>query len=41
MGNEVYLWYHEEAELEEYAPNLKDFIILISEEVTENDFEDE
>ncbi|WP_017380517.1 SMI1/KNR4 family protein [Paenisporosarcina sp. TG-14] len=40
MENEIYLWYHEEAELEEYAPNLKDFIILISEEVTEDDFEE-
>lgn len=41
MGNEIYLWCHEDAELEEYAPNLKEFIILISEEETEDDFEDE
>lgn len=41
MGNEIYLWYHEDAELEEYAPNLKEFIILISEEENDDDFEDE
>jgi cell wall assembly regulator SMI1 len=41
MGDEIYLWYHEDGVLEEYAPNLKEFIILISEEETEGDFEDE
>ena len=41
MGDEIYLWYHEDGALEEYAPNLKEFIILISEEETEGDFEDE
>lgn len=41
MGNEIYLWYHEDAELEEYAPNLKEFIISISEEENDDDFEDE
>jgi SMI1-KNR4 cell-wall len=41
MGNEIYHWYHEDGELEEYAPNLKEFIILISEEENEDDFEDE
>lgn len=41
MGNEIYLWYHEDGELEEYAPNLKEFIISISEEDNEDDFEDE
>lgn len=41
MGNEIYLWYHEGAELEEYAPNLTEFIISISEEDNEDDFADE
>ncbi|RDW14993.1 SMI1/KNR4 family protein [Oceanobacillus chungangensis] len=41
MGNEIYLWYHEDGELEYYAPNLKEFIISISEEENEDDFEDE
>ena len=41
MENEIYIWYHEDVEHEEYAPNLKEFIILISEEETEDDFEDE
>ncbi|WP_391557210.1 SMI1/KNR4 family protein [Robertmurraya sp.] len=36
----VYLWYHETGEIEEYAPNLKEFIILISEEEID-DLEDE
>ncbi|MBM7602693.1 cell wall assembly regulator SMI1 [Metabacillus crassostreae] len=40
MGNEIYLWYHEDTELEEYAPDLKEFIISISEEEND-DFEDE
>ena len=31
MENEIYIWYHEDAGLEEYASNLKEFIILISE----------
>ncbi|EPD52289.1 SMI1/KNR4 family protein [Paenisporosarcina sp. FSL H8-0542] len=41
MENEIYIWYHEDVELEEYALNLKEFIILISEEEAEDDFEDE
>jgi hypothetical protein len=41
MGNEIYLWYHEDGELEEYAPDLKEFIISISQEENEDDFEDE
>ncbi|MGP4107769.1 SMI1/KNR4 family protein [Virgibacillus sp. L01] len=41
MRNEIYLWYHEDGELEEYAPSLKEFIISISEEDNEYDFEDE
>jgi hypothetical protein len=41
MGNEIYIWNHEDGELEEYAPNLKEFIISISEEENEDDFEDE
>ncbi len=41
MGNEIYLWYHKDGELEEYAPNLKEFIISISEEENEDDLEDE
>ena len=40
MENEIYIWYHEVVELEEYAPNLKEFIILNSEEEAEDDFED-
>lgn len=39
MENEIYIWYREDVELEEYATNLKEFIILISEEETEDDFE--
>ncbi|GAE37905.1 hypothetical protein BW1_003_00190 [Bacillus mycoides NBRC 101238 = DSM 11821] len=27
MDDEIYIWYHEDAEIEEIAPNLKDFII--------------
>ncbi|PPA68840.1 SMI1/KNR4 family protein [Jeotgalibacillus proteolyticus] len=41
MGNTIYLWYHEDAELEEYATNLKEFIILISEEDDDEDYEEE
>ncbi|MGE7978397.1 SMI1/KNR4 family protein [Psychrobacillus sp. NPDC093200] len=41
MENEIYIWYHEDAELEEYASNLKEFIILISEKKIEDDFDDE
>jgi cell wall assembly regulator SMI1 len=41
MGNEIYLWYHEDGELEEYASSLKEFIISISEEDNEDDLEDE
>ncbi|WP_028390722.1 SMI1/KNR4 family protein [Bacillus cihuensis] len=40
MGDEIYLWYHEDAEIEEIAPNLKEFIIIISEEDTD-DFDKE
>lgn len=40
MGNEIYLWYHEDTELEECAPDMKEFIISISEEEND-DFEDE
>jgi cell wall assembly regulator SMI1 len=25
VGDEIYLWYHEDAEVEEYTPNLKEF----------------
>ncbi|WP_044339386.1 MULTISPECIES: SMI1/KNR4 family protein [Rossellomorea] len=41
MGDIIYLWYHEDGELEEYAPDLKEFIISISKEENEDDFEDE
>jgi SMI1-KNR4 cell-wall len=41
MGDEIYLWHHEDGALKEFAPNLKEFIILISEEVTVDDFDDE
>jgi hypothetical protein len=41
MGNEIYLWYHEDGELEEYASSLKEFIISISEEDNEDYIEDE
>lgn len=41
MENEIYIWYHEDLELEEYAPSLKEFIILVSDEETEDDFEHE
>lgn len=41
MGDEIYLWSHEDGELEEYASNLKEFIISISEEENKDDFEDE
>ncbi|TXC92740.1 SMI1/KNR4 family protein [Metabacillus litoralis] len=41
MGNEIHLWYHEDTELEEYAQDLKKFIISISEEENDDDFEDE
>ncbi|MDQ0202313.1 SMI1/KNR4 family protein [Neobacillus ginsengisoli] len=30
MGDTVYLWNHETTELEEYAPSLKEFIIIFS-----------
>ncbi|WP_088292096.1 SMI1/KNR4 family protein [Bacillus mycoides] len=36
MGNEIYLWYHEDAEIEEYAPSLKEFITVTAQE---DDFE--
>lgn len=39
MGDTIYLWNHETTELEEYAPNLEEFIILLSEEY--GDFDDE
>ncbi|MEH6993356.1 SMI1/KNR4 family protein [Neobacillus drentensis] len=32
MGDTIYLWNHETTELDEYAPRLEEFIILISEE---------
>ncbi|MBP3953093.1 SMI1/KNR4 family protein [Bacillus suaedae] len=41
MGNEMYLWYHEDGEIEEYASSLKEFIISISDEDNEDDLEDE
>lgn len=41
MGNEIYLWYHEDGEIEEYASSLKEFIISISDEDNEDDLEDE
>jgi hypothetical protein len=40
MEDEIYLWYHETTEIEEYAPNLKEFVILISEEESD-DFDKE
>lgn len=40
MGNEIYIWNHEDGVLEEYTPNLKEFKISISKE-NEVDFEDE
>ena len=40
MENEIYIWYHEDRELEEYAPSLKEFIFLVSDEEHE-EFEDE
>jgi hypothetical protein len=36
VGNEIYIWYHEDGELEEYASNLKEFIFLLSEENEDN-----
>lgn len=39
MGDAIYLWNHETTEVSEYAPNLEEFIILISEE--NDDFDDE
>ncbi|SFA99804.1 MULTISPECIES: SMI1/KNR4 family protein [unclassified Bacillus (in: firmicutes)] len=39
MEDVIYLWYHETTEIDEYAPNLEGFIILISEE--NGDFDDE
>ncbi|SMQ77503.1 Cell wall assembly regulator SMI1 [Bacillus sp. OV166] len=30
MGDTIYLWNHESTELEEYAPSLKEFIIIFS-----------
>src|SRR4051812_24638683 len=30
MGDTIYLWNHETTELEEYAPSLKEFIIIFS-----------
>ncbi|MCM3006125.1 SMI1/KNR4 family protein [Priestia koreensis] len=39
MGDEIYLWYHEDGELEEYAPNLGEFILMVLEE--DDDFDDE
>ncbi|MGG1679712.1 SMI1/KNR4 family protein [Neobacillus sp. NRS-1170] len=39
MGDTIYLWYHETTELEEYAPNLEEFIIRFSEEY--DDLDDE
>jgi cell wall assembly regulator SMI1 len=41
MGDKIYLWHHEDGELEEYAPDFKEFIISISEEENEDDYEDE
>lgn len=41
MGNEIYLWYHEDGELEEYASNLRELIVSISKEENEDDFENE
>lgn len=38
MGDEIYIWYHEDGEIEEYAPNLREFIVMISEE---DDWDDE
>jgi len=32
MKDAIYIWYHEDAEIEEIAPNFKEFIILISQE---------
>lgn len=40
MENEIYIWYHEDRELEEYAPSLKEFIILVS-DVEDEEFDDE
>ena len=39
MEDTIYLWYHETAEFDEYVPNLKQFIIQISDEYY--DFDDE
>ncbi|MFJ7730219.1 SMI1/KNR4 family protein [Neobacillus sp. NPDC097160] len=39
MGDTIYLWNHETTELDEYAPSLDEFIILISEENDEIDDE--
>jgi cell wall assembly regulator SMI1 len=39
LGDTIYLWYHETTELEEYAPNLEEFIIRLSEEY--DDLDDE
>ncbi|MCA1062760.1 SMI1/KNR4 family protein [Rossellomorea sp. AcN35-11] len=41
MGDKICLWYHEDGEFEEYAPNLKEFIISISDEENEDDYEEE
>lgn len=39
MGDIIYLWNHETTELDEYAPSLEDFIILISEDNGDFDYE--
>jgi hypothetical protein len=39
MGNTIYLWNHETTVIDEYAHNLKEFIILVFEE--NGDFDDE
>jgi cell wall assembly regulator SMI1 len=39
MGDTIYLWNHETKELDEYAPSLEEFIILISKE--NDDFDEE
>ncbi|WP_421385346.1 SMI1/KNR4 family protein [Bacillus salacetis] len=36
MGEEIYIWYHEDGEIEEYAPDLREFIISLSEEENED-----
>lgn len=32
MGDFIYLWYHEDLEIEELAPNIKEFILSLSDE---------